>query len=73
MLYQGVLAERPPKANPPPGAGNPMPGEERAADQALRRAKLFAEDPDNREVYVRKLKELIDRYPKAQKALDGGK
>jgi hypothetical protein len=55
----------------------PSAEDERAADTLLRRAKLFANDPDNKDYYAGRLRELIKRYPgtaaakEAEKLLDG--
>jgi Trypsin-like peptidase domain len=59
--------------------GAPTEENEKAAAQSLRRAKLFASDPDSRDYYLSKLKEVIKKYPgtaaakEAQKILDGPK
>jgi hypothetical protein len=62
---------------PPPEPPAPAAGDERAANQALRRAKLFADGADTREVYRSRLNDLIRKYPdtaaarEARKLLDG--
>jgi RNA polymerase sigma factor (sigma-70 family) len=65
-----------PKGEPAPPAQQPSPEDEKAAAQLLLRAKLFADDADNRPIYVSRLKNVIGKYPgtavakEAQKLLD---
>jgi hypothetical protein len=65
----------PPKKDDTPPAASPA--DERDATNLLRRAGLFKDGDDNRPTYVRKLKEIIAKYPttaagkQAKKLLDG--
>jgi RNA polymerase sigma factor (sigma-70 family) len=67
-----------PKDEPKPEPKQPAPvgADEKAAAQLLQRARLFEEGEDNRETYIRKLKDVIRQYPntaagkEAKKKLD---
>ena len=59
----------PPRRYPPP----PEMTDEQMAAMMFRRAKLFAEDADSREVYVRRLKELVNKYPSTPAAKEAKK
>jgi S1-C subfamily serine protease len=69
----GGVAVTPPKKDPgeKPATG---PSEEavKAADQALKWAKRF-NDEQNRDHYVRKLKEIVDKYPNTPAAKEAEK
>jgi hypothetical protein len=66
---------QPPTA-PKDQATGPSPEAEKAAGDLLRRAAVFASDPDNKEYYMGRLHEIIKKYPgtaaakEAQKKLD---
>jgi len=66
----------PPKVDPPAAAG-PSDADEKAAADLLRRAKVFAADPDSQDEYKAKLKNVTAKYPgtaaakEAKKILDG--
>jgi S1-C subfamily serine protease len=72
--------DNPPKTDTPetgktgPGlAPPPSADEEKAADMLLRRAQLFAEGEDNREIYKKKLQEVITKHPGTAAAKDAKK
>jgi Trypsin-like peptidase domain len=55
---------------PPPAVS---PEDEKAAAQALSRAKLFSEGDDNRPTYIAKLKDVVAKYPGTTAAKEASK
>ena len=71
-----TVSPPPGTVDPPKTEGSSPADQEKAAAQLLSRARLFANDADNRPTYVAKLKEVVTEYPgtkaatEAQKKLD---
>jgi hypothetical protein len=58
-----TAAGTPPDKKDEGTANAPSAADEKAADELLRRAGIFANDPDNQEYYKGKLREVIKKYP----------